>query len=151
MLKLKLTLSVICALSMTVTVWSEPKPAQEQAPGIQLPQQRPANGWVGGPYKVKAADITGDDVIDLVLSYYPIDVVTVERGDGTGQYTRHKLFQVPFDDRVAIDPVYNIDLGDVDGDGHLDLAIGIGGNLPPGHDPEQLPLEVLRNGWRGRG
>jgi hypothetical protein len=46
--------------------------------------------------------------------------------------------------------VYNIDLGDVDGDGHLDLAIGIGGSLPPGHDPEKLPLEVLRNGWRGR-
>jgi hypothetical protein len=33
----------------------------------QMPTTRPANGWVGGPYKVKAVDVTGDKVVDLLL------------------------------------------------------------------------------------
>ena len=40
----------------------------------------------GGPYKVLAADFTGDGVIDLAVSYYRAGVIAIEKGDGRGNF-----------------------------------------------------------------
>ena len=125
-------------------------PAEEQALP-HLPTERPQRGYVGGPYKVIAADFTNDGITDLALAYHPIDVVTLDEGDGQGQFSRLGIFQVPYDDWTRIEPVINIAAGDVDEDGLLDLAIAVGGIGPP---PEAMqgdvPVEHLRKFWKGR-
>jgi len=149
MSRLKLTFAIICLCVMSSVAWAQADTAEVKPPPA-MPAERPLNGYVGGPYKIKAADVTGDKIIDLVVSYYPIDVVTVEKGDGKGHFTRHNIFQVPFDDRTIIDPIYNIDVKDVDGDGLMDVVIGVGGTVLPGYKLEDVPVEVLRKCWRGR-
>src|SRR3954453_23674640 len=93
----------------------------------QRPGQRPQDGAVGGPYKVIAADFTGDRLPDLLLSYEPSDALTLERGDGRGRFSSAAVFQIPYDGRPHIDPVYNMAHGDIDGDGLPDLAVALGG------------------------
>ena len=65
----------VLAIALTPTLFA----AEEAVP--PLPEKRPLSGYAGGPYKVIAADFTGDGIVDLALSYYPIDVVTIEQGD----------------------------------------------------------------------
>ncbi len=119
--------------------------------GGEAPRERPTRGYVGGPYKVIAADFTGDGIVDLALSYYPIDVVTLERGDGQGQFSRLAVNQVPYDNRPNIEAIYNIAHGDIDGDGLPDLAIGVGGYGERGV-PASFPgrAVIARNMGQGR-
>jgi hypothetical protein len=93
---------------------------------VEPSRERP-DGLRGGPYKVIAADFTGDRIPDLILSYEPSDALTVERGDGRGGFSRLAVFQIPYDHRPHLDPVFNLARGDLDGDGLPDLAIGLGG------------------------
>jgi len=81
----------------------------------------------GGPYKVVAKDLTGDGVLDLALAYHTIGVVTVEQGDGRGNFGR--LAVNPFENEQPAHErhAHNISLEDVDGDGLADLIVGIGG------------------------
>ena len=84
----------------------------------------------GSPYKVNAADFTGDGVIDLAVSYYGAGVVAIEKGDGQGNFSH-----------LAVNPIcegcdpsheggtYNIAHADVDKDGLLDFAIGCDGRF----------------------
>lgn len=86
-----------------------------------------AGAQTGGPYKVVAKDLTGDGVVDLALAYHGIGIVTVEQGDGHGHFRRLAItpFQngQPADERHA----HNLSTEDVDGDGLVDLVVGIGG------------------------
>jgi hypothetical protein len=102
--------------------------AQEEPPGR-------LNGYVGGPYKVVAADFTGDKLVDVILGYHGVGIVEVEQGDGHG-----KLTPLPFNkfsdqdrrinpnDKTWSDPhVHNLAYADVDRDGLLDLMLAVGG------------------------
>jgi hypothetical protein len=95
----------------------------------QSPQKRPQTGWFGGPYRVVAADFTGDNVLDLVIGY-TVDALTLERGDGHGRFSRLALVSIPHDDRQTIEGVHNIAYADLDNDGRLDLAIAVGSGSP---------------------
>ena len=93
------------------------------------------NGYVGGPYKVVAGEFTGDNLVDVVLGYRKIGIVSVERGNGQGQFTQSTL-NVFSDENREINPndqtwsephVHNLAYGDVDGDGLFDVVLPIGG------------------------
>ncbi len=146
----KLMIAIVCLCAVSMVLYAADETAKKESPKPQLPKVRPMNGYVGGPYKVKAVDVTGDKIPDLLLGYYPIDVLTVDKGDGKGNFERTEIFQIPFDDRTIIDPVFNIDVGDVDGDGLIDVAIGVGGTVLHGHKLEDVPTEVLKKCWAGR-
>ena len=129
----------------------------EGSAGAQRSQEKVVTGKprlgpaIGGPYKVIAADFTGDGILDLALSYYPIDVVTIEQGDGHGQFNRLALNQIPYDDRPYVEEIYNIAHGDIDGEGLPDLAVGVGGYGKHGI-ASTFPgrAVVLRNVGQGR-
>lgn len=113
------------------------------------------NGYVGGPYKVVAADFTGDRNIDVALGYQYLGVVTVERGDGKGQLSHLAVngFAVvenregkPHIEAGTEPHVHNLAHGDIDGDRLPDLAIAVGGKGPawPGR------ILIVRNIGQGR-
>jgi len=142
------SLSVIVGVCvvMSVAVWAEGEQTPRKLTHSPSAGKRPLAGYVGGPYKVIAADFTGDKIIDLAVSHYPIDAITVEQGDGKGRFSRLAIFTIPADNRPDIEPIFNIAEGDIDGDGLLDLAIGVGGTAesPAGR------AVVARNIGQGR-
>ena len=84
-----------------------------------------------GPYKVLAADFTGDSTRDLIVSYYPAGVFSVQQGDGKGAFTSLGINVIRLQDRDAKagdngEPVFNMAHGDIDRDGLADLVIGLG-------------------------
>ncbi len=108
-------------------------------PGMDLLGQTPPksrlDGYRGGPYKVLAADFTGDEHIDVVLGYHMVGMVTVDQGDGTGNFTPLAINKFSDEDRKIItddnawsEPqVHNLAAADLDDDGLLDLVFGVGG------------------------
>lgn len=100
----------------------------------------------GGPYKVAAADVTGDGIVDLVLSYDAIGVISVEQGDGQGEFKSLAINDL--NDRIFPRNAQNLCLADVDSDGLLDLVTGISSNPPEFRDTE-LTEEQLAPKWKG--
>jgi len=149
--RLRFMFAIICLCVLSAAVRGAAETAPKEPASAEEPTQRPMRGYVCGPYKVVAADFTGDGIADLAVGYNRGDVVTVERGDGKGNFSRLSIFQIPYDDRTTIEPVVNLAAGDIDGDGLLDLGIAVGGIGPP---PELrkagVPVERLRKYWRGR-
>ena len=117
-------------------------------------ESRPSrlNGYVGGPYKIVAADFTGDSLIDVVLGYHRIGVVSVEQGNGQGQlsplalnvFSNEDQKIKPSDESWSEPHVHNMAYGDVDRDGLVDLIVAVGG-LCRGHFPVSgRRLEIMR-------
>lgn len=98
----------------------------------------------GGPYRIAAADFTGDGILDLAIAYNRIGLLTIQQGDGRGGFTHlaHVAFDVPKPSVIA--GVYNLDVGDVDGDGRLDIACTPHG-IPPN---EWKDMDVPDEQWR---
>lgn len=112
------------------------------------------DGYVGGPYKVVAADFTGDSRIDVVVGFRNLGLVSVEHGDGSGGFPRSTWNTFPRDSgdgatgaaAWAEPHVHNITHGDLNGDGLPDLGLAVGGLTPrkPGR------IIVARNAGDGR-
>ena len=120
------------------------------ARGQALPS-RPMQGYVGGPYKAIADDFAGDGIVDVLVSYYPIDAIGLEQGDGRGGFERIAIYGVSQNKRGTIEPIFNMAHGDLDGDGAPDLAIGVGGSPPNGwEDPKKYSVAELGAAWSGR-
>ena len=123
-----------------------------------LPAQEPTksrlDGYVGGPYKVVAADFTGDQLVDILIGYHQIGILSVQSGDGTGKHSGLALNvfsdedrKINSDDESWSEPhIHNVAYGDVDRDGFLDLVLAVGGlsKVKPGR------VLVVRNAGRGR-
>ncbi len=120
----------------------------------QEPRPSRLNGYVGGPYKIVATDVTGDSLIDVVLGYHMIGIVSVEQGNGRGQLSPLALNvfsdedrKINSDDVSWSEPhVHNLAFGDVDRDGLVDLIVAVGGlsTVRPGR------VVIARNQGNGK-
>lgn len=92
-------------------------------PGLAARSAEPPR--LGGPYKLLAADFTGDGTTDLAVGFHDLGLLTIERGNGRGRF-KH-LAQTPIrpaNGKGFVEGSYNFATADLDGDGKLDLAIG---------------------------
>lgn len=133
------TYSIIAVLSLHSEISAVEKP----------PKFGDSTWYGGGPYRVAAADFTGDGILDLAIAYNRIGLLTVQKGDGRGGFTH--LAQVAFEvpQPSVISGVYNLTVGDVDGDGRLDIACTPHGVPPNEWKDKDIPEDVLRSAWRG--
>lgn len=132
------TLLVALALLTTARVSSaEPLPERQKAVGP------------GGPYKVIAADFTGDGKIDLAIGYHRIGVVTIEQGDGQGNFSRLGTIEASLPEPSEMGGVYNLARGDIDNNGRPDLVFAVHGSPPNAWRDKEVPLDVLGTGFRG--
>lgn len=66
------------------------------AGAAQLPKKRPETGWFGGPYRVIAADFTGDKRLDLLVGYHNSDAVTLEQSVMSPVWYVERLHELGF-------------------------------------------------------
>jgi len=122
-MQLKTGLNIVLLIGFTAQLQAQ------TAPDSRL------DGYTGGPYKVVAADFTGDRRVDVVLGYRYLGVVSVNTGDGTGRFTATTLNAFTGEDRRSdltgeswsAPHVHNMAYADVDRDGLPDLALAVGG------------------------
>ena len=80
---------------------------------------------LGGPYKLLAADFTGDSIADLAVGFHDLGLLTIEQGNGRGQFKHIAIMPIrPADGKGFVEGSYNFATADLDGDGKLDLAVG---------------------------
>ncbi|MBB75271.1 MAG: hypothetical protein CMJ75_12245 [Planctomycetaceae bacterium] len=96
---------------------------------------------LGGPYKLLAADFTGDGQQDLAVGFHDLGLLTLERGDGRGHFEHLAITPLrPAQGNGFVDGSYNFASADLDDDGRLDLAIGCRGKF----------VLLMRNQGNGR-
>ena len=138
-------LDLISADIRESTVWSCAVAMLTRA----VPDSHAARG-PGGPYKIVAADFTGDKIIDIALAYAHIGLVTVEQGDGRGQFSHIGSVEVSVAEPSEVRGVYNLACGDIDRDGLLDLAVTVHGTPPDNWRTTEISPTMLRSAWSGR-
>ena len=93
--------------------------------GAQTTQPGRLHGYVGGPYKIAIADLTGDKLPDIMLGYHQMGGVAVWQSDGRGGLTlaANNMFGDedrelnPNDETWAGPHIHNLCLSDIDADG----------------------------------
>jgi hypothetical protein len=70
------------------------------------------------PYSIAVGDFNGDGHLDMAVANFTDNTLTVLLGDGTGNFSPAATPTVT----VGLSP-YSIEVGDFNGDGHLDLAV----------------------------
>lgn len=85
--------------------------ATAAARGQALPS-RPMQGYVGGPYKAIADDFAGGGIVDVLVSYCPIDAIRLEQGNGQGGFECIEN-GVTQSKRGAVEPIFNIAHGKI--------------------------------------
>lgn len=100
------------------------------AHSIVVAQTKTALPTDGGPYKVYGSDFTGDGLADLAVGHYWAGLLSIEKGDGRGNFSHLALTPICEGcDSSYKGGTYNIAYADVDKDGMLDFAIGCSGNF----------------------
>lgn len=85
---------------------------------------------LGGPYKLLAADFTGDGTNDLAVGFHDLGLLTIERGNGRGKFEHLSIIPIrPLSGTGFVDGSYNFAAADLDGDRRLDLAVGCRGKF----------------------
>jgi len=74
------------------------------------------NGMGVAPSDIVAGDIDGDEDVDLVVTSFRSDLVSIIANDGAGNFTVVQTF-------AAGDFAYRVEIADLDDDGDLDLAV----------------------------
>jgi hypothetical protein len=119
------------------------------AHAAEKPKYGDSTWYGGGPYRVQAADLTGDGILDLALVYNGIGLLTIQQGDGRGGFTHlaHVALDVPKPSVIA--GIYNLDVGDVDGDGWIDVACTPLGVPPAKWKDQDIPDSEWSKAHRG--
>jgi len=109
-----------------------------------LPAEEPATGrprlegYVGGPYKLLVRDFTGDGRPDVLIGYRNLGALHLAVGDGRGGVSDRSggvLTDLSGRDRDgstdstcwSAPHVHNLHSADINGDGLLDIAVGLAG------------------------
>ncbi len=85
---------------------------------------------LAGPYKLLAADFTGNGHRDLVIGFHDLGLLTVAEGNGRGRFAHRAITPIrPANGQGFVGGSFNMATGDLDGDRRPDLAVGCMGRF----------------------
>ncbi len=93
----------------------------------------------GPAWSIAIGDMNGDDHPDLATANYASDSVSVVLNAGDGSFAPSVQYEITYSGPTALYEPDAVSLGDVDGDGDLDLAVGM-------NTVDEIVLLYLNNG-----